>query len=65
MTRPLFPEITVNGTVLSAAEIAAEAQNHPAPAGSKYGRRQRKLESAAAVSWIHGSNVINIMPIRS
>ena len=33
MTRPLFPEITVNGTVLSAAAIAAEAQNHPAPAG--------------------------------
>lgn len=31
--KPLMPEITVNGVTLSAASIAAEAQNHPAPQG--------------------------------
>ncbi|TDK49636.1 peptidylprolyl isomerase [Antarcticimicrobium luteum] len=48
MTRPLFPEITVNGTVLSAAEIAAEAQNHPAPAG-KPGLAWRRAARALAI----------------
>lgn len=31
--KPLLPEITVNGEVIEAACIAAEAQNHPAPQG--------------------------------
>ncbi len=31
--KPLLPEITVNGEVIEAARIAAEAQNHPAPQG--------------------------------
>jgi len=48
MTRPLFPEITVNGTVLSAAAIAAEAQNHPAPAG-KPGLAWRRAARALAI----------------
>ena len=33
MTRPLFPDIVVNGVTLDADDIAAEAQNHPAPRG--------------------------------
>lgn len=33
MTKPLFPDITVNGQTISAADIAAEAQNHAAPQG--------------------------------
>ncbi len=33
MNKPLFPDISVNGTAISAAEIAAEAQNHAAPRG--------------------------------
>ena len=48
MTRPLFPEITVNGTTLSAASIAAEAQNHPAPPG-KPGLAWRKAARALAI----------------
>jgi peptidyl-prolyl cis-trans isomerase C len=31
---PLLPDITVNGTTIPAARIAAEAQMHPAPAGN-------------------------------
>ncbi|MCC6306813.1 MAG: peptidylprolyl isomerase [Rhodobacteraceae bacterium] len=31
--QPLLADITVNGRVIPAAAIAAEAQNHPAPAG--------------------------------
>ena len=33
MNKPLFPDVTVNGTPIPAAAIAAEAQNHPAPKG--------------------------------
>jgi len=33
MNKPLFPDIVVNGEAISAADIAAEAQNHAAPAG--------------------------------
>ncbi len=29
--KPLFPDVSVNGTEISAAQIAAEAQNHNAP----------------------------------
>jgi peptidyl-prolyl cis-trans isomerase C len=31
--RPLQPDVVVNGETISAAAIAAEAQNHPAPSG--------------------------------
>ena len=31
--RPLQPDVVVNGETISAAAIAAEAQNHPAPPG--------------------------------
>jgi peptidyl-prolyl cis-trans isomerase C len=31
--KPLFPDITVNGEIITSAEIAAEAQNHNAPRG--------------------------------
>ena len=31
--RPLFPKILVNGTEIAQVDIAAEAQNHPAPSG--------------------------------
>ena len=48
MTRPLFPEITVNGTVLPPAAIAAEAQNHPAPAG-KPGLAWRRAARALVI----------------
>lgn len=33
MNKPLFPEIRVNGDVIKQSAIAAEAQNHKAPAG--------------------------------
>jgi peptidyl-prolyl cis-trans isomerase C len=33
VSKPLFPDITVNGEAISAAAIAAEAQNHAAPKG--------------------------------
>lgn len=33
MMTPLFPPVTVNGTSIDQARIAAEAQMHPAPAG--------------------------------
>lgn len=48
MTNPLFPDIVVNGTTLSAASIAAEAQNHPAPQG-KPGLAWRRAARALAI----------------
>lgn len=33
MSKPLFPDVSVNGQEISAADIAAEAQNHNAPKG--------------------------------
>jgi len=48
MNKPLFPDIVVNGTTLSAADIAAEAQNHVAPKG-KPGLAWRKAARALAV----------------
>ncbi|HGG63137.1 MAG TPA: peptidase, partial [Rhodobacteraceae bacterium] len=30
-SKPLFPDVFVNGQEISAADIAAEAQNHNAP----------------------------------
>jgi len=33
MGAPLFPDVVVNGEVISSADIIAEAQNHPAPKG--------------------------------
>lgn len=33
MNKPLFPDIIVNGQTIPSSEIAAEAQNHTAPAG--------------------------------
>ncbi len=33
MAKPLFPEVTVNGQVISSDDIAQEAQNHEAPKG--------------------------------
>lgn len=48
MTKPLFPDIVVNGTTLSAASIAAEAQNHAAPRG-KPGLAWRKAARALAI----------------
>lgn len=33
MNKPLFPDVSVNGQEISAADIAAEAQNHNAPKG--------------------------------
>lgn len=48
MSKPLFPDIVVNGTTLSAAEIAAEAQNHAAPRG-KPGLAWRQAARALAI----------------
>lgn len=48
MSKPLFPDIVVNGTTLSAADIAAEAQNHHAPKG-KPGLAWRKAARALAI----------------
>lgn len=48
MNAPLFPSIVVNGTTLSAASIAAEAQNHHAPKG-KPGHAWRKAARALAI----------------
>ncbi|MGC9368900.1 MAG: peptidylprolyl isomerase [Paracoccaceae bacterium] len=44
----LFPEITVNGVPLSSAAIAAEAQNHAAPAG-KPGLAWRRAARALVI----------------
>lgn len=46
--RPLFPDITVNGKMISAADIAAEAQHHTAPA-DKPGLAWRKAARALIV----------------
>jgi peptidyl-prolyl cis-trans isomerase C len=48
MTRPLQPEVTVNGEAIPARLIAAEAQNHAAPAG-KPGLAWRAAARALAV----------------
>jgi len=48
MNKPLFPDIIVNGTTLSATDIAAEAQNHHAPKG-KPGLAWRKAARALAI----------------
>lgn len=45
---PIMPDITVNGVTLSAADIAAEAQNQPAPKG-KPGLAWRRAARALAV----------------
>ena len=48
MSKPLHPDIVVNGTTLVAADIAAEAQNQHAPKG-KPGLAWRKAARALAV----------------
>lgn len=48
MNRPLTPEIAVNGEVIPAAAIAAEAQNHAAPKG-KPGLAWRSAARALAI----------------
>jgi len=48
MSKPLFPDVVVNGTTLVAEDIAAEAQNHHAPKG-KPGLAWRKAARALAV----------------
>jgi len=48
MGNPLQPELCVNGEVIPAAAIAAEAQNHPAPPG-KPGLAWRAAARALAV----------------
>lgn len=46
--KPLFPRIAVNGEEVSAADIAAEAQNHTAPQG-KPGIAWRKAAQALVI----------------
>lgn len=48
MSRPLFPDIIVNGETISQADIAAEAQQHKAPPG-KPGIAWRAAAKALAV----------------
>jgi peptidyl-prolyl cis-trans isomerase C len=48
MSNPLMREAVVNGEVIPVAAIAAEAQNHPAPAG-KPGQAYRAAARALAV----------------
>ena len=48
MNKPFFSEVVVNGTTLSVADIAAEAQNHHAPKG-KPGLAWRKAARALAI----------------
>lgn len=48
MSRPLFPEIMVNGEIISPALIATEAQNHEAPKG-KPGIAWRKAAQALVI----------------
>ncbi|KPQ07919.1 MAG: peptidyl-prolyl cis-trans isomerase C [Rhodobacteraceae bacterium HLUCCA12] len=45
---PLLPDVTVNGTRISAERIAAEAQNHPAPKG-KPGQAWKSAARALAM----------------
>lgn len=47
-TKPLFPDIVVNGEVVPNAAVAAETQNHPAPPG-KPGVAWRKAANALAI----------------
>ena len=46
--KALFPDVVVNGTTITSADIAAEAQNHEAPRG-KPGIAWRKAARALAV----------------
>ena len=48
MTRPLFPDLVVNGEVVPHAVVAAEVQNHTAPKG-KPGLAWRKAADAVAI----------------
>jgi len=48
MANPLQPDLSVNGEVIPAAAVAAEAQNHPAPPG-KPGLAWRAAARALAV----------------
>jgi peptidyl-prolyl cis-trans isomerase C len=48
MTIPLFPDVVVNGEIIPAAAIAAEAQNHSAPK-NKPGIAWRKATQALAI----------------
>ncbi|MGB5557522.1 MAG: peptidylprolyl isomerase [Paracoccaceae bacterium] len=48
MNKPLFPDVTVNGHMISAADIAAEAQNHAAPKG-KPGLAWRQAAKALVI----------------
>ncbi len=48
MNKPLFPEIRVNGHVIPAEDIAAEAQMHDAP-GGKPGLAWRKAARALVI----------------
>ncbi len=48
MNKPLFPDVTVNGRMISAADIAAEAQNHAAPKG-KPGLAWRQAAKALVI----------------
>lgn len=48
MNKPLFPEVSVNGEMIPQAEIAAEAQNHQAPA-DKPGWAWRAAARALAI----------------
>ena len=48
MNKPLFPDVTVNGEVISQADIAAEAQHHSGPAG-KPGIAWRKAANALVI----------------
>ena len=46
--KALFPDVVVNGTTITSADIAAEAQNHEAPSG-KPGIAWRKAAKALAI----------------
>lgn len=48
MNKPLFPDVTVNGEVITQADIAAEAQHHNGPAG-KPGIAWRKAANALVI----------------
>jgi len=48
MNKPLFPDLVVNGQMIAAAEVAAEAQNHSAPSG-KPGLAWRKAARALVI----------------
>ena len=61
MSNPLMPAVFVNGEKIPAAVIAAEAQNHPAPAG-KPGLAWRAAARALAVRalLLQGARAANI-----